>query len=117
MTSILYFLGQLALTLTVCLALSALLRRSLRPLLMDLCGTAERAHFWTTFSQTLLVIFPAIFGLGFHPESADPAGLFFELAGQLRWNLFGFTLALTAIGAALAFFALVAPRPQVQGEK
>jgi len=115
MTPILYFFGQLALTLAVCLALSALLRRSLRPLLVDLCGTAERAHFWTTFSQTLLVLFPVIFGLGFHPEAPDAAGLFFELAGQLRWNLFGFALALLAIGGAIAFFILVAPRPQVKG--
>lgn len=117
MTPILYFFGQLTLTLAVCLALAALLRRSLRPLLTDLCGTPERANFWTHFSQTLLVIFPVIFGLGFHPESPDPAGLFFELAGQLRWNLFGFSLALLAIGAALAFFILVAPRQPAKGEK
>ncbi|GAB4397676.1 MAG: hypothetical protein OHK0031_17540 [Anaerolineales bacterium] len=115
MTPILYFLGQLTLTLMISLALAAALRRSLRPVLIDLCGTEARAQFWTVFSVFLLVIVPLIFGLGFQPEASDPAALFFALAGQLRWNLFGFALALTGIGAALAFFALVAPRPQPKG--
>lgn len=115
MSPIFYFFSQLTLTLLISLALTAGLRRSLRPLLTDLCGTAERAQFWTAFSALLLTLLPVIFSLGFHPEPGDSASLFFALAGQLRWNFFGFTLALSAIGAALAFFALVAPRPQTKG--
>jgi len=115
MLTIFSFLGQLVFTLALCLGLSAILRRSLRPVLVDLCGTAERAHFWSVFSAFLLTLLPVIFGLGFEPETVDQTGLFFALAGQLRWNLFGFALALTGIGAAVAFFALVAPRPALKG--
>jgi hypothetical protein len=112
MNTVTLFLIQLIVTLTACLALAAYLHPTLKRVLADLCGTEERAQFWTRFSNLLLVLLPVIFGLGFKPETTETQIL--AVAGQLRWNFFGFVLALVAIGAAVAFFALVAPRPQTK---
>lgn len=117
MNLITLFLTQLAITLAACLLLAAYLRPTLKRVLIDLCGTEERAQFWSTFSSLLLVLLPVIFGLGFQPETASAEAQFLALAGQLRWNVFGFVLALVAIGTAVAFFALVAPRPQIKVER
>jgi len=114
MSAVTIFVIQLAVTLAACLLLTAYLRPALKRVLTDLCGTEQRAQFWTSFSNLLLVLLPVIFGLGFNPESIETPVL--TLAGQLRWNFFGFVLALVAIGGAVAFFALVAPRPQKSSE-
>ncbi len=114
MNTVTLFLIQLSVTLGACLALTAVLRPVLKRVLVDLCGTEERAQFWTLFSNFLLVLMPVIFGLGFAPEALEGEAQVLAVAGQLRWNLFGFILSLVMIGAAVAFFALVAPRPQAK---
>jgi hypothetical protein len=114
MNTVTLFFIQLAVTLAACLLLTAYLRPALKRVLTDLCGTDERAQFWTSFSNLLLVLLPVIFSLGFKPEAAETQVL--AVAGQLRWNFFGFMMALVAIGGAVAFFALVAPRSQKNSE-
>lgn len=111
MNTVLIYLAQLIITLLACLGLAAYIRPHLRRVLADLCGTEERAQFWTIFSNLMLVVLPVIFGLGFLPAAESSQAAFFELADQLRWNLLGFIFALLCIGGAVAFFALVAPRP------
>ena len=110
MSIIVLYLLQLAVTLIACLGLAAYIRPVLRRVLADLCGTDERAQFWTTFSNIMLVVMPLIFGLGFKPESMVFDEAFFALTAQLRWNLLGFIISLVSIGFAVSFFALVKPR-------
>jgi len=45
---------------TTCVVLTALLymRKSLQIILADLCGTSDRARFWTTFSNITLFFVP-----------------------------------------------------------
>ena len=105
------YLLQIFITAAICLTLVVYFRPVLRSVLVDLCGTPERAQFWVVFSGILLMGLPLIFALGFDPGKSAPALLFFEIARQLRLNLLGFLLALIAIGGAVSFFALVAPRP------
>jgi len=114
MNSIFSYLIQLTLTLGACLALAAYIRPTLKRVLVDLCGTEERGQFWTLFSNVMLVALPVIFGLGFAPYASETQEAFFEIMGQLRWNLLGFILALVAIGGTVSFFALFAPRPQAK---
>jgi hypothetical protein len=111
MNAILVFLTQLTATATACLLVSAYIRPFLKRVLADLCGTEERAQFWVAFSNIMLVVMPVIFGLGFSPLENSHQAIFFAVMGQLRWNLFGLVLSLAAIGGAVSFFALVAPRP------
>lgn len=115
MNTILIFLTQIALTVVACLLIAGYIRPFLKRVLVDLCGTEERAQFWTAFSNIMLVVLPVIFGLGFTPLESSADALFFEVAGQIRWNLFGLVMSLVAIGGAVSVFALFAPRPKVNG--
>lgn len=110
MNTILIFLAQIAVTVIACLLIAGYIRPFLKRVLVDLCGTEERAQFWTAFSNIMLVILPTIFGLGFAPEGLTFEASFFEVVNQIKWNLLGLVMSLVAIGAAVSFFALVAPR-------
>lgn len=112
-TIALYFV-QIAVTLIISLGVVIYLRRSLGRMLVDLCRTEERAHFWLIFSTVVLVGIPLVFGMGYTPLAAGAETMFFEVANQLKWNLVGFLLALVTIGFILSFFALLAPRPETK---
>ncbi|HTX90613.1 MAG TPA: hypothetical protein VMC09_05285 [Anaerolineales bacterium] len=112
MNTISMYLTQFGLTLVACFLLTAYLRPALKRVLLDLCKTEARAGFWAAFSNLLLIVLPVIFGMGYRPGSGLAAEAFFDIAGQLRWNLLGYIAALIVIGMAVSFFALVAPRPQ-----
>jgi hypothetical protein len=117
MNTIGIYLFQLIATLVISLAVVIYFRPYLGRVLIDLCGTQERAQFWVVFSSILLVGVPLIFGMGYNPIDSQPGMLFFEAVGQVRINLFGFLLALIGIGCAVSFFALVAPRPAAREGK
>jgi len=109
-TIVLYF-TEIALTLTICGLVVVSLSRSLRGVLVELCGTQERAKFWLAFASILLIGLPLIFGMGYNPEAATIEQAFFEIANQVKWNLLGFLVVLIGIGMVISFFVLVAPRP------
>ena len=111
MNAIVLYLIEIALTAALCAGLVGTLRPSLRGILEDLCGTKQRAHFWMIFSSILLVGLPLVFGMGYHPTAGASDTLFFEIAGQVRWNLLGFLLALLGAGGVISIFSLMAPRP------
>jgi MFS family permease len=117
MTSIAMYLTQLILTLAACFLLTAYLRPALRQVLTDLCKTEPRAQFWTVFSNILLIILPVVFGMGYQPVAGQGLAIFFDVAGQLRWNLLGYIAALITIGVVVSFFALVALRSQEYKER
>ena len=117
MNAVVVYLSQLLVTLLISLGVVAWLRPYLGRVLLELCGTAERADFWQVFSSILLVGMPLIFGLGYNPLEAGEGMLFYAAAGQVRANLLGFLLALIGIGFVVSFFALVAPRGVGQAEK
>lgn len=116
MNTILSFVIEVMLTIVMTLLLVRYLQPFLRKILTDLCGTDERAQFWTAFSNLLLLGLPAIFALAYRPEENDPQALFFEVAGKLSGNLGGFFVALIGISVIVSFFALVAPRKQVEAK-
>ncbi len=109
---ILNYLIELAVTLLACFLLTAYLRPPLTRVLVDLCRTEDRARFWAAFSNIFLIVLPALFGLGYRPTVSFGVNPFFDVTGQLRWNLLGFLLAVLVIGGAVSFFALIAPRPK-----
>ena len=111
MNGIWIYLLQLIVTAGMCLAVVTYFRSHLRRILVDLCGTTDRARFWEVFSCILLVGMPLIFGMGYTPQDGETARLFFDAASQVRVNLFGFLVALAGIGFVVSIFALVAPRP------
>ncbi|NJC96737.1 MAG: hypothetical protein C3F07_12875 [Anaerolineales bacterium] len=110
MSTIVSFLVQLVLTFLIVFMIVGYLRPHLRKVLVDLCGTEERAQFWTAFSNILLIGLPVIFAMNYRPEFSNMEDLFFNVAGKLSGNLGGLLLALICIGIIVSFFALVAPR-------
>lgn len=110
MSSILFFLLEVTLTLVICMLVFRYLRPFLNRILVDLCGSEERAQFWTVFANIILVGLPLLISLTYQPNANRAEELFFEITRRLSGNMMGFLFALMCIGFIVSFFALVAPR-------
>ncbi|MBE0672054.1 MAG: hypothetical protein IH588_15845 [Anaerolineales bacterium] len=110
MNTILFYLLEVILTLSISMLVFRYLRPFLNRILVDMCGTEERAQFWTVFSSIVLVGLPLLFALNYQPEAVKAEELFFEITHRISGNMLGFLLALLVIGCIVSFFALVAPR-------
>jgi hypothetical protein len=102
---------EVSLTVLVCVLVTRYLRTSLYRVLVDLCKTEDRAQFWVTFANILLIGLPLIIALGFRPESGTLEEAIFEMLGRLSGNLAGYLFALVGLGFIVTIFALVATRP------
>lgn len=111
MNTIISFLVQVLLTVALTAGIVTYIRPYLRKVLVDLCGTEERAQFWTVFSNVLLIGLPSILALNYRPEASNLEELFFEVAGRLSGTLAGFLFALVCVGMVVSIFALFVPRP------
>ena len=110
MNTIFFFLLEVTLTLVICMLVFHYLRPFLSRVLVDLCGTEERAQFWTVFSNIILVGLPLLIALTYQPKANNAEELFFEITRRISGNLTGFLFALIGIGVIVSFFAMVAPR-------
>ena len=86
MNTILSFVVQVVLTLVIASSLARYLRPFLRKILIDLCGTEDRAQFWTAFSNILLIGIPVIFALNYSPEAKNVEELFFRHKSYFSFN-------------------------------
>ena len=77
MNTILSFLIEVLATLVLCALTFLYLRPFLIKVLVDLCGSEERAQFWTVFSSILLIGLPLLNGLMYHPEARKTEEVFF----------------------------------------
>lgn len=107
---------EVGLTLLACVLITRYLNPHFRRVLVDLCRTEERAQFWAVFSNLLLIGFPLIIALGFHPEAMTQEAAVFELIGRLSFNLAGYLFALVGVGFIVSIFALFAPRQPSEAE-
>ena len=98
------FLTGLAVTFAVALAIVVYMRRHLRRLLTDLCGTQERADFWTAFCNVLLVLVPLIGALTHIPSAESRQSPILDISIQLRAALLGLVVALVMVGLILSSF-------------
>ncbi|NWF63671.1 MAG: hypothetical protein HXY38_05120 [Chloroflexi bacterium] len=111
MNIIISFLIQVLLTIALTSITVAYIRPYLRKVLVDLCGTEERAQFWTVFSNILLTGLPSILALNYRPKASALQEIFFEIASRLSGTLASFLFALVCVGMAVSIFALLVPRP------
>lgn len=112
-----YFLAEIAITLLVCLLTIAYLRPVMIKLLTDLCGTEDRAKFWTTFANILLLALPLISSLGYAPAIISNSEAIYGIAHQLRNNFFNFVLGLALIGFVLLLFTASASKTHRQSRQ
>jgi hypothetical protein len=99
--SLLFACGLLT-TLGISPGVVAYMRRPLGILLQELCGTRERAEFWTVFSSVTVALVPAIFAMSYRPQ-ADAIALF-EVVSQLKWGLVGLVMSVLMLGWILSRF-------------
>jgi uncharacterized membrane protein YhaH (DUF805 family) len=76
----------------------------LKTLLVELCGTTERASFWLAFSNVTLVLVPLIFALDYKPEFGPDRNFVFEMATQLKHAIIGFIITLSLFAFVLLRF-------------
>lgn len=94
----------LTITLVSAFLVVLYLRSRLDPILVDLCGTPERARFWTSFSNVTLILVPMIRALGYRPGECLLPMSVMQLADQLEQALIGLVGTVLALGFVLTLF-------------
>ncbi|SRR6266852_2462288 len=98
------FLSDMGLAAFLSIGLVAYVQAPLQSLLIELCGTKERASFWLAFSNVTLVLVPVIFALDYKLELGPEKNLVLEMAAQLKYALIGFVVALSALALIMLRF-------------
>ena len=112
MSSPTVFLTGVFLTLFIAIGTVSYLHGHLHRILVHLCGSDERARFWTAFSTVTLTLVPTIFAMHVrarpsvpgHQEGAPDVSAVFELSGQLEQALIGLVLSLILLAVILNRF-------------
>jgi hypothetical protein len=98
------FACGLAATLALALAVVRYLTAPLRRQLHELCGNAERADFWTAFSNVTMVLTPLIFAMSAEPGSVPGVPPLLAVIGQLKWSCIGLVASILMLGWILGRF-------------
>ncbi len=104
MTPSMLFLLGLLLTLVTAFVIVIYLRRPLHGMLIELCGTKERAEFWVSFSSITVTLVPLIFAMQYTPGLKPGTTPILELAAQLKWALAGLLAAVLILGWVISSF-------------
>jgi hypothetical protein len=96
------FLVELGICVFASTVVAGVLTRPLRRLLLDACGTLERANFWVAYSGVMIFIAPVVTIIVFGKSSALYAPTLSFYKAALGSALFGIFLALAAVGLQIA---------------
>jgi hypothetical protein len=88
------FLFDVALAVATSVGIVVYVKKHLRSLLIELCGSAERANFWLAFSNVTLVLVPLIFALDYKLKLGPDKNLVLEMAAQFKYALIGSIITL-----------------------
>jgi len=98
------FVAGVGLTLAASILAVAYLRLALRSILLELCGTPQRAAFWAAFCNVTLVLTPLIFAMQYVPAVKPGTTGLVELATQFKWGLAGLLVGIVTLGSVLSRF-------------
>ena len=104
MNAVMVFLVGLAMTMGVVLVALLYLRNPLQILLTELCGTPDRARFWTAFSNVTLFLVPLVLALDHQPDSNAKQAAIFTISGQMESATIGFVVSVVVMGFILSTF-------------
>jgi len=104
MSSSALFLIGVGITLMICLVFVIYLKAPLHRILLELCGTRERADFWAAFANAAFVLVPLIFAMQVVPEARPGTSAVLELAAQVKWALIGLLAAVAVVSWVLGRF-------------
>jgi hypothetical protein len=110
------FLSGLGLTLMIALSVAIYPKSALERILNELCGTRERAAFWTAFSNIALATVPPIFAMHYTPDTGAHTNAVFELVTQLKWGLIGLVTTVVVLGLVLSRFIPRVTPPAMAGK-
>jgi len=100
----LIFACGLAATLLVSLTVVRYLSMPLRRQLQELCGNAERAEFWSVFSNVTVSLVPVIFAMSVSPVSEPAIPALLAVVSQLKFGLMGLVISILLLGWVLGRF-------------
>ena len=103
MTPVLVFLTGIALTMTVVFLALLYLRNPLQVVLTDLCGTVQRAQFWTAFSNVTLFLIPLVLALDRKPPLDANQSMVFAISDQIEWAIVGLIGSVLVLGMILSW--------------
>jgi hypothetical protein len=101
--SALFVIG-VGLTLAATLSVVAYLRAPLQAILVELCGSPQRAAFWAAFTNIVITFVPVVFAMQYEPEGAGSTPAILQLASQLKWGLVGLVVSVTVLAWLLSRF-------------
>ena len=110
MSNVSLFVCGLGVTVFASLLVVFYLRSHLRAILIDLCGTAERARFWAAFTNVAFLLVPSIFALNYSPEFG-PRSPVLQIAAQCKAALIGLVVTVLVVGFVLGRFISRNPLP------
>src|SRR5262249_47790775 len=119
MDSMTVFFGSVLLALVLAAAVVFVLRKSLRSILIDLCGNERRGVFWSIYSSVFLglatlvaaMLFPPT--LGSNPSTSE---VFQSALVTFRAGAIGLLIALAAVGLMIASFVTLQPSREAKIE-
>jgi hypothetical protein len=103
MTPAIVFLCGLTVTMGVVFLVLLYLRSPLQVILTDLCGTAERAHFWTAFSNITLFLIPFVLALDQRPTPGGIQASVFAISDQIKSAVNGLIVSTVILGMVLSW--------------
>lgn len=108
----LIFACGLAITVAIAFVVARYLATPLRQQLQELCGNAERAAFWTSFSNVMLVLTPVVFAMLVDPmaNACDPPLM--GVISYTKWGLIGLATSVLILGWTLSRFIPRTPPAQ-----
>jgi hypothetical protein len=97
------FLAGLGLTMGVVFLVLLYLRRPLQCILTDLCGTVDRARFWTAFSNITLFLVPFVLALDHQPTLYGDQSSVFLISSQIESAIEGLIISTVILGIILSW--------------
>jgi hypothetical protein len=98
------FAAGLLITLAVAFTVVKYLTTPLRQQLQELCGNAERAAFWTSFSNVMLVLTPAVFAMLVDPWAGACDPPLVGVVSRVKWGLIGLAMSVLMLARVLGRF-------------
>ena len=108
MTPVAVFLVGIFITAVSSAAVVWYLKPSLQGILVDLCGTVERAAFWTAFTNVTIGLTPLIFAMHYRPGDTQTP-VVFAIGSQLEFALAGLLVSVVMLGFVLSRFIVKQP--------
>lgn len=94
----------IGLAVVIAFSVARYLSTPLRQQLQELCGNAERAAFWTSFANVMLVLTPVMFTMLVDPIAGACDPPLVDVVSRTKWGLIGLATAVLMLGWILSRF-------------